>query len=66
MKGIIVDCKTGEVKEIDDGLPAPEPPPYIEPIRIDLAVLAQKLKEFDQLKADFAELKKRLKSVGID
>jgi hypothetical protein len=66
MRGIVVNCRTGEVKEIDGGLPVPEPPPYVEPISIDLAVLAQKLKEFDQLKADFAELKKKLKSAGID
>ncbi len=24
MKGIIVNCKTGEVKEVDDGLPHPK------------------------------------------
>jgi hypothetical protein len=56
MRGVVVNCKTGEVKEIDDGLPAPEPPPYIEPISVDLAVLAQKLKQIDELRARIDKL----------
>jgi hypothetical protein len=61
MKGVIVDCKTGKVREIDDGFPMPEyttPEPELK--SLDLAEVAQKLKEFDQLKAEFSELKKAM------
>jgi hypothetical protein len=57
MKGITYDCKTGKVREIEDGLPMPTPPPFIEPVGLNLAEAATKLKEIDQLKADVAALK---------
>jgi len=59
MKGIIVDCKTGEIREIDDGLPMPEYIPIPEPKGIDLAVVAQRLKEFDELKARVDKIEKK-------
>jgi hypothetical protein len=63
MKGIKVDCKTGKITEIDDGLPSPEPPPYIEPKGIDLAVLTQKLEEVEKLKSRVEKLERRLGGV---
>lgn len=58
MKGIVVDCKTGKTEEVDDGLPMPEMRPFSEPEGVDLQVVAQKLKEFDELKAELEEIKK--------
>jgi len=62
MKGIIVDCKTGKVKEIYDSLPLPEMPPYIEPKGIDLAEVAQKMGEIDELKVKVSDLEKAIKT----
>ena len=59
MHGIVADCKTGEIKEVDDGLPMPEAPPYIEPVTLDLAIVAQKLKEIDDIKARLKKLEKK-------
>jgi hypothetical protein len=59
MKGIIVDCKTGKITEIDDGLPRPESPSYVEPTGVDLADLARKLSEIDELKARIENLEKK-------
>ena len=59
MKGIVVNCSTGEVKAIDDGLPSADPPIYSQPEGIDCQLVAEKLRELDQLKADVDELKAR-------
>jgi len=56
MKGIIVDCKTNEAREQDDGLPMPEYVPMPEIAGLDLAVAREKI---DRLEADVAELKAR-------
>lgn len=49
MKGLIVDCKKGDTKEMDDGLPGPAVLPFPELQGLDLAQTAQKLKELDEL-----------------
>ena len=61
MKGIVIDCKTGKMKEVNDGLPMPEFLPYTEPEGIDLVEVAQKLKELDIIKADVEQLKAKVK-----
>ena len=57
MKGIVANCSTGEVKAIDDGLPAADPPIYSQSEGIDCQIVAEKLRELDQLKADVEDLK---------
>lgn len=59
MKGVIADCKTGKIKEVEDGLPMPVYPPHVEPEGLNLAEVSQILKEFTQLKADVDKLKKK-------
>ena len=58
MKGIIVNCGTGEIEEVDDGFPMPENPPLVEPEEFDLALAAQKLRELDAAKVKIADLEK--------
>ena len=58
MKGIRVDCSIREIEEIDDGLPMPEYPPYVEPEGLDLVEAAQKLEEIDALKVRIEKLEK--------
>jgi hypothetical protein len=60
MKGLIVNCKTGEIKKIDDGLPMPKSASIPEPEFIDLAVIAKKLDETDELKAKVSDLEKAI------
>lgn len=59
MKGISIDAKTGKVKKIDDGLPMPACTPMVMPEGLDLALAAQKLKEFDALKARVEKLEEK-------
>ena len=61
MKGVVVDCRTGEIREIDDGLPISEAPPYIEPIGIDLLVLTEKLKKLDIFEKRIKTLEDKIK-----
>jgi hypothetical protein len=49
MKGITYDCKTGKQETIDDGLPMPKPPPYVEPVGVDLIKVAEAIKKVDEL-----------------
>ena len=63
MKGIVIDCKTNEMIEIDDGLPTPQLQPYSEPQGVDLQVVAQKLKEFDQVKKELDLVKADLEKL---
>jgi len=44
MKGIIVNCESGEVKLVEDDMPFPKFPPYIEPERINLEDLKKLVK----------------------
>jgi len=54
MKGIIANCRTGEITYIDDGLPFPSHQPSVEPEGIDLAEVKAKLAEIDDIKAKLA------------
>jgi hypothetical protein len=58
MKGILVDTKTQKATQVDDGLPMPVSPPFVQPEELDLAEAARKLREIDTMKADIEALKK--------
>ena len=63
VRRIIIDCKTGKTKEIEDGLSLPEFLPIVEFEGLDLALAKAKLDELDELKAkiaDYANLKARV------
>lgn len=46
MKGIVVNCKTGKVRKVDDGLPFPETPLEPEKEGVDLDKVSKMLKDY--------------------
>lgn len=60
MRGIVVNCKTGKTKVVDDGKPMPPPPQDLPAVEVDLAVVSEKLKQIDQNTADIAAIRDTL------
>ena len=60
MKRIVVDCRTGKITKVDDGLPPAESPALPpEAAGLDLAEAAAKLAEIDELRARIEALEKK-------
>jgi hypothetical protein len=58
MKGIVVDCKTGKVQQVDDGLPPPPFTPPPPPHTLDLDQVAGAIKKVDELDSRVKALEK--------
>jgi hypothetical protein len=49
MKGLIIDCKTGVQKLIDDGLPPSFQPIVVDPVVLDIRKAVEAINKTDNL-----------------